>query len=295
MQAFESPAGVIHKDATISSEIADLANLMLGLSPDGIALVDHDTLILRLLNESAVHHLASSAEVLIGQPLPLTFTAEDPQEFCIEKESGETSYISVRKQAIVQGKQRYWLLSIRDVTVIVEVREQLRSESINDELTNLLNRRGFLALGQHALSLAEREKRRLLVIFIDLDGMKSINDKFGHQRGDAALIDTANLLRRTFRKSDVVARMGGDEYAVIAQCKNEHDRAHIQRRLRENLEALYKKAIGPYKLSLSVGMVEYDPETHCALDVLLERADAAMYEAKRARKDVARQPYFESA
>jgi diguanylate cyclase (GGDEF)-like protein len=177
----------------------------------------------------------------------------------------------------------------------VQLREQLRLETIKDELTGLLNRRGFVALGQHALSLAEREKRKLLVIFIDLDGMKGINDQFGHHRGDSALVDTGNLLRRTFRKSDVVARMGGDEFAVIAQCKNDNDKAHIQRRLRENLDAIYKKAIGPYKLSLSIGMVEYNPAESCGLDALMEEADAAMYEVKRLKRSAERTAYFESA
>jgi len=294
MQIIEDSIGLIHTDATIAAEINDLAHLMVGSSPDGIALVDQHTLIVRSVNGSALDLLGFTAENLIGKVLPLPLTGPAPQEFDVPNEAGEQSFVSVRKQEIIRGSQLYWLLSMRDVTSIVQVREQLRSESIKDDLTGLLNRRGLIALGQHALSLAEREKRKLIVIFIDLDGMKEINDRFGHQRGDAALTDTANLLRRTFRKSDVVARLGGDEFAVIAQSKSENDQAHIQRRLKENLDALHKKTIGPYKLALSVGMVEYDPVANMALDQLLEQADAVMYESKRAKRG-GRQSFSESA
>ena len=284
MEKNESSKGSLHADASISSEISGLASIMLGSSPDGIALVDRDTFIVRVINDSALELLNATPESVLGQVIPLAVGDHDAQELTIEHDANTRVFVSVHKQDIEQNGRVYWLLSIRNVTARVEMREQLRSQSIKDDLTGLLNRRGFVALGQHALSLADREKRHLLIVFVDLDGMKEINDKYGHHRGDGALVDAAALLRQTFRKSDVVARMGGDEFAVIAQCRTTEDKAHIQRRLSENLEALNERSSGPYRLSMSVGLVDYDGGNSCGLDQLLELADAAMYQSKRLKR-----------
>ena len=94
--------------------------------------------------------------------------------------------------------------------------EALREASVTDELTGLLNRRGFMLLADQQLKLATRERRRSILLFIDLNGMKTINDNLGHDVGDKALKDTAALLKRVFRSTDVIGRLGGDEFVVFA-------------------------------------------------------------------------------
>ena len=154
--------------------------------------------------------------------------------------------------------------------------------SIVDELTGVYNRRGFMTLAQQQLKLADRTKRRMDLFFIDLDGMKWINDVLGHQEGDTALVEAAGVLRRTFRKSDIIGRMGGDEFAVLAINTTDADRREdLVKRLHNILDGHNKPEKRRYKLSLSVGAVSYDPDHPMALDHLIATADALMYEEKQ--------------
>ena len=104
---------------------------------------------------------------------------------------------------------------VRDITERKKFEETLRNSSLKDDLTGLFNRRGLLKQAAPYFDFARRQKETLLLLFIDLDGMKRINDEFGHNEGDNALISTAAILNRSFRSSDVIARLGGDEFTVL--------------------------------------------------------------------------------
>ena len=161
--------------------------------------------------------------------------------------------------------------------------QHLRMMSTIDELTGLNNRRGFLALAKQQLRMADRSGQQLLVFFADLDGLKQINDTWGHDEGDHALMDAADLVAQTFRDSDVVGRLGGDEFVVLmADCPADEAQALITR-LERNLDALHEKKGRRFRLSISVGVATYDPADPCSIDDLLRRADCAMYEEKRLR------------
>jgi diguanylate cyclase (GGDEF)-like protein len=157
----------------------------------------------------------------------------------------------------------------------------LAALSLTDELTGLNNRRGFLALAEQQLKLAHRTKRGLALVYIDLDGFKQINDCFGHQRGDQALIDVAQILRHTFRGSDVIARVGGDEFAVLAIEASSDSGEILKTRLYEKLKDHNEHAAGGFKLSFSYGVVNFDPDHPCSLEELMHSADRAMYVQKR--------------
>jgi len=160
----------------------------------------------------------------------------------------------------------------------------LRSLSLVDDLTSLYNRRGFFTLAEQHLSLAHRTKRGLLLVYADLDGLKQINDSFGHQEGDLALITVAEILRATFRASDIVARLGGDEFAVLAIETPGASAEILATRLQQNLEAHNTSRNRRYKLSLSVGIARHEPEHPCSIDELLARADVLMYEHKQSKR-----------
>jgi diguanylate cyclase (GGDEF)-like protein len=120
-----------------------------------------------------------------------------------------------------------------------------------------------------------------LLFCADLDGLKQINDRFGHSEGDRAIARVAQILRDTFRNSDIIARLGGDEFAIFANEASEDSQKHIWARLKEHLGA--EGSRDPrYSLSLSIGVVRLDPRGAVTLGELLESADQAMYEAKRA-------------
>jgi diguanylate cyclase (GGDEF)-like protein/PAS domain S-box-containing protein len=173
--------------------------------------------------------------------------------------------------------------SLQDITLRKEAEDFLRSLSTRDELTGLHNRRGFLTLGPQYLKMADRNRRAALLLFADLDGLKAINDTLGHGAGDQALRDIAAIFQRTFRASDILARFGGDEFAVIAMETALTSAAKVKARLQRNLRA-HNAGISP-PLSLSLGIARYDQERQCSLEELLAQADAEMYEEKREKRN----------
>lgn len=169
---------------------------------------------------------------------------------------------------------------LRDVSERMRAEEALREQSLRDDLTGLYNRRGFHAIAERQVRLAGRTGTPFWLLFADIDGLKGINDALGHKEGDRAIADAARVLRETFRESDLIARIGGDEFVVLAV---EVDAAGVERmvdRLRERLADFAKAQARPYDLSLSVGRSLYDPRRACSVEDLLARSDAAMYERK---------------
>jgi diguanylate cyclase (GGDEF)-like protein/PAS domain S-box-containing protein len=168
----------------------------------------------------------------------------------------------------------------RDITERRRVEEELRSLSLTDELTALSNRRGFFNLVEQLLKMAKRMNTVIYMLYADLDGLKSINDVYGHHVGDTILKDVAHILKTTYRESDIVARIGGDEFVVIPVGTSEEDVASILRRLDMNIENYYAKVSRRCKASISVGITSFDPQRPCTIEELLSRADKLMYEQK---------------
>jgi len=157
--------------------------------------------------------------------------------------------------------------------------------AIIDQLTGLHNRRGFRTLAAQQLKLSDRTKKGVILLFADLDGLKRINDTLGHEAGDRALLEVAAALRESFRSSDVIARMGGDEFAVLAIDTTEDYVDLPLTRLQDGIRARNTRPHPEFELSLSVGCSFYDPKNPCSIDDLLARADQRMYEQKRGKND----------
>ena len=164
---------------------------------------------------------------------------------------------------------------------------ELRELSLVDELTKAYNRRGFMALAEQQIKVAHRTKKEMSLFYADLDNLKSINDSFGHEAGDASLVDAAGILRDAFRDSDIVARLGGDEFVVLAIDVGEGRVPHMVRRLREKVQARNAKPGNEFAVSFSLGIAPYDPEKPCSLQDLLALADKRMYQDKTAKKAAA--------
>jgi len=160
--------------------------------------------------------------------------------------------------------------------------ETLRALSLTDELTGLYNRRRFFVLTEQHLKVAIRTKRRPLLLYIDMDDLKWINDHCGHNEGDQALIDFASILKKTFRESDIIARIGGDEFVVLLESTDENDEI-LMTRLYENIRDYNASASQHHKLSISMGAAQFDPASPISIDELLYKADALMYAQKRKR------------
>ena len=162
--------------------------------------------------------------------------------------------------------------------------ERLRSLSLTDELTGLNNRRGFMILANGLLKFARRADHPLSLLYIDMDSLKHINDTFGHTYGDTALTHFAHILTETFRDSDVIARMGGDEFAILTIDATEGGLTAIQKRLQSNVDAHNLQSVHGYALSFSLGIIRVDLSSTFTVEALLSQADEAMYTHKRHKK-----------
>ena len=169
---------------------------------------------------------------------------------------------------------------VHDITKRKGMEEEIRKLSLTDELTGLYNRRGFTLLAEQELKLACRVKRNLLLFFCDVDDLKTINDSHGHAQGDLALKDISTILKKTFRETDIIARLGGDEFVVLDVDASMENAELLATRLQAVLEAHNRQAHQPYKLSISLGIALFDPETPCPLNDLIAQADALMYAQK---------------
>jgi diguanylate cyclase (GGDEF)-like protein len=162
----------------------------------------------------------------------------------------------------------------------------LQHLSLMDDLTGLYNRRGFIALAEQQMKLAQRAGRAMTLAFADLDSLKGINDKFGHAAGDEAILRAAEALRKTFRNSDIIGRMGGDEFTVLLVDASDDSRPAIDARLRRILNEINERVKLPFEVSVSLGTARFEPDLKMSVEELLEKADKSLYMRKRARKRV---------
>ncbi len=149
-----------------------------------------------------------------------------------------------------------------------------------DELTQVSNRRGFIAQAQGCLSLCARQRHPVSLVYLDLDHFKPINDRFGHAEGDRALVAFADLMRMSFRESDVCGRLGGDEFAVLLANSNQQHADVIVDRFRDLMLSYSREARRGYEIGFSDGIVSTRPDGDTRIDDLMAQADALMYEHK---------------
>ena len=162
--------------------------------------------------------------------------------------------------------------------------DALRNLTLTDDLTGLYNHRGFFTLAEHHRKIARRTGKSSVLIYADMDGLKEINDAFGHIEGSSAIAQTAMILRKTFRDSDIVARLGGDEFAILSPDVSAEQAEKILERLRNNLDLHNAEGTNGYHLSLSIGAICVERNDASSIEELVALADRAMYENKRIKR-----------
>ncbi|MDQ3134891.1 MAG: PAS domain S-box protein [Acidobacteriota bacterium] len=174
-----------------------------------------------------------------------------------------------------------------DITELKRAEEALRDLSLTDDLTGLRNRRGFIALAEQQLKFARAPRRAqpLLLLYADMDGLKQINDRFGHHVGSQALIETGRIIRQVCRETDIVARIGGDEFAVLVVDAAAHSADSLFDRLQQKVRDFNAQGGQPYTLGVSLGTARIEADSTATIEELLARADEAMYEHKRRKKN----------
>ena len=186
------------------------------------------------------------------------------------------------------------LASAYDLTCSQNERKKLEKEysiatriSLTDEMTGLLNRRGFISLGQKTIEVSEAIPQSGLVIYGDMDGLKKINDTYGHAAGDRAIKAEAKLLCTEFRSIDIIGRLGGDEFAIVAPSMTAKRFEFIKKRLYKNCADWNKSSKEEFTLSISLGYAEFSPKNNnYNIKFLLEFADKSLYEEKNRKKSL---------
>jgi len=193
----------------------------------------------------------------------------------------------VKNQLLI--KQQYQQLLEQNQRLEDEIKQRLKAEaevrelSLTDELTGLNNRRGFFWQANQQFKILQRIQMFCCILFVDIDGLKQINDSLGHEVGDRMILDTAQLLKQTFRDSDIIARLGGDEFVILVHVQSRNT-DEIYPRLQANINRFNQEHNYPYQLSISVGVSQSVLNENVSLEQLIEEADKLMYEDKRAKR-----------
>jgi diguanylate cyclase (GGDEF)-like protein/PAS domain S-box-containing protein len=203
-------------------------------------------------------------------------------EIDIVARDGRRVPVEVSTRLILEnGKPRGVQGIARDISERKRAETALRNMSLTDPLTGVYNRRGAITLADQQLKVAQRLGRNMLLIYADLNHLKVINDTYGHTAGDVALVEIAEALQETFRESDIIARIGGDEFVVLAMETADSSEEAIRRRVLDALATRNAISMRPYDLSVSLGIARFDPERARDFEDLMGEADRRMYEDKR--------------
>ena len=296
-----SSASVVIRDITprhrAAESIAQQAAAMTA-SMDGMAIIDPLGAFVYLNDSYAKTYGYDDSKALIGASWECLFSADELSRLkdkimpavwrdgswrgeAVGKRNDDATFpVEISISAVAGGGVVH---VVRDISERKRAEENLQSMSLKDELTGLFNRRGLLKNATSYFDFARRQKESLLLVFIDLDGMKRINDQFGHNEGDNALIHTAAILRNSFRESDIVARLGGDEFTVLVTGSGS-DSEEVVAKLNRHLDEFNRASELGYKLSFSVGVAALNPGNMTCFDELLEQADQMMYQQKRNKR-----------
>lgn len=269
---------------------------MVETTDDSIYIVDKDCSYL-YINKKHQTRLGISDDTYMGRSYGDYHTFEQTQWFMEKIERAFQSGEAYQYEHMSSRDNNHFLLTLspvrsgsgelfavstisKNITEFKRIQDKLRVLSITDDLTGLYNRRGFFSLSEHQLKIAARIKKGLFLFYADIDNLKQVNDTFGHLEGDQLIIKTAEILKDTFRDSDIIARIGGDEFVMFPVEAEEGSSDVVLDRLRRNIKRVNEESIQKYPISISIGKAYYDPAKPCSIEDLLTHADSSMYDSK---------------
>ncbi len=295
----------LRNSGTIIKAERDLARRYLDIAGSIIVILDRNGRV-KLINQTGLKLLGYSEEELVGKDWFETVIPQGLRKKLRRTHSLLLKGLLTRNTRSVEnpvitssGKQKIimWtntvitdrfkrisgtLSSGIDITERKLLEEKLRTLSLMDDLTGLYNRRGFFMLAEYELKRSKRTGRAFHLAFVDIDGLKEINDTSGHRMGDMVLKETAAILRNVFRKSDIIGRVGGDEFLVLPPEATGDNADVLKKRFINGIEKHNKRRSGRnFDISLSIGILKYDPSQEKTIDELVTEADMLMYEEKK--------------
>lgn len=270
--------GLLESDRSGEFNLSHVTDLR--LAAERLARAEMDVMLLDLVSKRQHGTAFVQAARAAAPDIPLVVLSESDDE---------TLAINVLQQGVQDFLAKVHLdrdALTRSLRYSIErhrLQKMIQSLSLIDDLTGLHNRRGFLALAEQHLRLILRKGAALLV-YLDLDDLKLINDNYGHLEGSRALVVTANILRACFRQSDILARFGGDEFCVLMTDAGQDSSQQVRRRLQRQVDLTNSLGKWRFRISFSVGIAEVPAGRQPSLDELLRIADARMYEEKRVKQ-----------
>jgi diguanylate cyclase (GGDEF)-like protein len=289
----QKKSDVVSDSAQVSQrEVDELFQFVFKSNSDGILVSDKDGRIV-LLNRNAEQFLNITPENILGRKLRLQSLVSHPNEVKISRLGKEPGIAEMRSVEVSVDSKTYRISAFHDITEFVRVREELKALSLVDELVNLCNSRGFFTLGQQQIKLSNRTGRGFYLFLFNIDNYKKAVEKFGPQGGNILIIQTAKLLKETFRTSDVIARINNEIFAVLAFEAVPENVDSIAKRLLDNLEKYNEAAGSDQSILASMGTAYYNPAQPCSIDELMGFADMLLYGQKRGAKKSALLWYLE--
>ena len=242
--------------------------------------------------ENQIYYANPGAELLFGAslkelqetPPALPEEIEEHAEIRIPRPEGDPVIGDLRMSTCNWNGELVRLVTIRDITERVRLQKLLEREACTDSLTGLYNRRGFFDKGTTFLEEAQKKNLHVTCLFADLDGMKNINDTLGHHEGDKALLEAAAMMRHILGSWNILARVGGDEFAALVEHEENQPPQDVFNAFEEALERSNQGGTHPYCLAISLGMASWNPCSPISLGELLSRGDKKMYEHKDSKK-----------
>ena len=290
---------VKYKFMVITTAIA--AENIISTMADSLILLDREGNIVSV-NKATLDLSGYGKDELTGKPVEVLFTEKDfknilwdkaikketikDYELIFKTKTGGDIPVILSSSTMMDGEggMAGIVCIVKDITERKKIEEKLEKLAHYDILTNCYSRGYGLALLEQQIKTAKRKKTPILLLYLDLDNLKYINDTFGHQEGDRVLKETAKLFKSTLREVDIICRLGGDEFLLIFPESSLNDVPLIKERLNKNLKKLNQKLAKPYKIDFSVGLSCYNPDNPQSADELIRIADQNMYEEKKKKK-----------
>ena len=267
------------RDSTTLNEENNFKNIVDG-HPESILVLD-DVGRPLYANAAASGMLSRLADGGEGLTEAMTTLAEEGGRLTLSDLTGGQVVLAVRTRSIRWQGARARVLCVTDETYQTRRQESLARLAYTDHLTGLYNRRGLDLVAEYHWLVAARAGEHVVAFFIDLDGLKQINDNYGHSAGDETLVELADVIATVFRDSDIKARVGGDEFVVLINEDAPGRVDHLLARISTEVERRNAMSGRDHTLSVSIGMARHGPNASLDIEKLLAEADKSMYDAKR--------------
>jgi diguanylate cyclase (GGDEF)-like protein len=242
----------------------------------GHAILGHEIFI---IPDAAKDERFADNPLVTGDP-KIRFYAGCPLSFTDGSRLGTLCIIDQKPRELTPDD----LADLKDLALTAELELAAVQLATRDELTSILNRRGFMLIGQHSLNVCTRQSIPVSLAFLDLDSFKPINDNFGHAAGDHVLRVIAEQMSKVCRTSDLYGRLGGDEFVALFINASKEDAENIMKRLQQTVNDVLLQENSGYDASFSYGVVSFDPKIHTSIEMLVSEADALMYASKKVKQ-----------